>query len=51
MTAEQLAIAAEIVVSSPDFGLLGPALDATLSEIAAVGITDTPDVLVADTGY
>jgi hypothetical protein len=26
-------------------------LDATLSVLAAVGITDTPDVLVADTGY
>jgi hypothetical protein len=44
-------IAAEIFVSSPDFGLLGSVLDATLSELAAVGVSDTPDVLVADTGY
>ena len=51
VTANQIVIAAEIFVSSPDFGLLEPVLDATLRELAAVGITDTPDVLVADTGY
>jgi Transposase DDE domain len=51
VTAEQIVIAAEIFVSSPDFGLLEAVLDATLSELGAVGITDTPGVLVADTGY
>jgi hypothetical protein len=44
-------ISAEIFVSSPDFGLLGAVLNATLSELEAVGVTDTPDVLVADAGY
>jgi hypothetical protein len=51
VTAGQIVIAAEISVSSPDFGLLGPVMDAVLSELAAVGVTDTPGVLVADTGY
>jgi hypothetical protein len=51
VTAGQIVIAAEISVSSPDFGLLGPVMDAALSELEAVGVTDTPGVLVADTGY
>ena len=51
VTANQIVIAAEIFVSSPDFGLLEPVLNATLSELAAADVTDTPDVLVADTGY
>jgi len=51
VTANQVVIAAEIFLSSPDFGLLGPVLDATLSELAAAGVSDTPDVLIADTGY
>ncbi|MCA1679345.1 MAG: transposase, partial [Actinobacteria bacterium] len=51
VTATQIVIAAEISVSSPDFGLLGPVMDAALSELEAVGVTDTPGVLVADTGY
>jgi transposase len=51
VTAGQVVIAAEISVSSPDFGLLGPVMDAALRELEAVGVTDTPGVLVADTGY
>ena len=51
VTAGQIVIAAEISVSSPDFGLLGPVMDAALSELEAVGVTATPGVLVADTGY
>jgi hypothetical protein len=51
VTAGQIVIAAEISVNSPDFGLLCPVLDAALRELAAVGVTDTPGVLVADAGY
>jgi hypothetical protein len=51
VTAGQIVIAAEISVSSPDFGLLGPVMDAALHELVAVGVTDTPHVLVPDTGY
>jgi hypothetical protein len=51
VTTGQIVIAAEISVNSPDFGLLGAVCDAALSELAAVGVTDTPGVLVADAGY
>jgi hypothetical protein len=51
VTTGQIVIAAEISVNSPDFALLRPVLDAALSELAAVGVTDTPAVLVADAGY
>jgi hypothetical protein len=51
VTAGQIVIAAEISVSSPDFGLLGPVMDAAVSELADIGVTDMPGVLVADTGY
>jgi hypothetical protein len=51
VTAGQIVIAAEISVNSPDFGLLRPVCDAALSELAAVDVSDTPGVLVADAGY
>jgi transposase len=51
VTAEQIVIAAEISVSSPDFGLLEPVVTAARAELAKVGVTDTPGVLVADAGY
>jgi hypothetical protein len=44
-------IAPEISPNSPDFGLLGPVAKAALAELVAVGVTDTPGVLVADAGY
>jgi hypothetical protein len=39
VAATQIVIAAEISVSSPDFGLLGPVMDAALRELEAVGVT------------
>jgi hypothetical protein len=51
VTAGQVVIAVETSVNSPDFGLLGPVMDAALNKLAEVGVTDTPGVLVADTGY
>lgn len=51
VTPAQIVIVAEISVNSPDFGLLRPVLNAALGELAAIGLTDTPSVLVADTGY
>ena len=37
VTRGQIVIAAEISVSSPDFGLLGPVMKAALRELAAIG--------------
>ena len=44
-------IAAEIEVVSPDFGHLEPIVTAARRELAGVGITDRPAVVVADSGY
>ena len=48
---QQIVIAAEITVDSPDFGHLEPILNAARNELQAVGVADTPDVIVADAGY
>ena len=47
----QIVLAAEISVSSPDFGHLEPMVEATRRELAAIGIHDRPGVIVADAGY
>ena len=48
---QQVVLAAEISTQSADFGLLEPMVDATRRELTAAGITDTPEVLLADSGY
>jgi len=48
---QQVVIAAEVTVDSPDFGHLEPMVDAALTELEKVGVTDTPNVVVADAGY
>lgn len=47
----QLIVAAEVMTASPDFGHLGPMVAAAQRELAAAGVTDPPDVVVADAGY
>ena len=47
----QIVIAAEVTNASPDFGQLEPIVSAAQSELKRAGITDTPQVLVADAGY
>ena len=41
-TSDQIVIAAEVMVASPDFGHLEPMLHAARAELAAAGVTDTP---------
>jgi transposase len=48
---EQIVIAAEVTASSPDFGHLQPMVEATKRELEAIGVTETPGVAVADSGY
>src|SRR3954468_6218504 len=50
-TEQQIVIAAEVTIDSPDFGHLEPMVKATESELAAAGITARPHVVVADAGY
>jgi len=45
VTAEQIVIAAEVTVDSPDFGHLEPMVSAAQAELANAGICDTPQVV------
>jgi transposase len=47
----QIVLAAEVTLSSPDFGHLEPMIKATRSELGQIGVSDTPGVAVADSGY
>src|SRR5712692_9428708 len=47
----QIVIAAEINNNSPDFGHLEPMVGAAWQELEAAGVTDEPEVMVADAGY
>jgi transposase len=49
--AHQIVLAAEISVSSADFGLLAPMIAAAELELSGVGINAPPEVVLADAGY
>src|SRR4051794_10457261 len=51
VTAEQIVIAADVTVDSPDFGHFEPMVTAAERELARVGITAMPEVVLADAGY
>ena len=42
MNERQIVLAAEVTVSSPDFGQLQPMVEATNGELQAIGVTETP---------
>ena len=48
---QQIVVAAEVSVSSADFGQMGPMIDKARAELAAAGVTDQPGVVLADAGY
>jgi hypothetical protein len=50
-TETQVIIAAEISTDSPDSRLLEPMINTARHELARVGITQPPDVVLADGGY
>ncbi|MDQ3871776.1 MAG: transposase, partial [Chloroflexota bacterium] len=47
----QIVVAAEVTVDSADFGHLEPMVDAVQSELGLAGVTETPEVVLADAGY
>jgi hypothetical protein len=47
----QVVLAAEVSVAAPDFGHLGPMLETTLTGLREQGVTETPEVVLADAGY
>ena len=51
VTEEQIVIAAEVTIDSPDFGHLEPMVTATDNELAAIGLDTPPEVVLADAGY
>ena len=48
---QHVILAAEVMTASPDFGHLGPMVEATRRELTAAGVDDLPAVVVADAGY
>jgi len=50
-TEDQIIVAAEITIDSPDFGHLEPMVAAARTELADAGVTETPGVTLADSGY
>ena len=47
----QVILAAEITNAAPDFGQLAPMFEATMRQLSAQSVTDTPQVVLADAGY
>src|ERR671934_344164 len=50
-TKDQIVIAAEVHVSSADFGQLEPMVAAPRDELARAGIEQAPEIVLADAGY
>jgi transposase len=50
-TEDQIVIAAEVTVDSPDFGHLGPMVAAACDELARAGLDQRPEIVLADAGY
>jgi hypothetical protein len=50
-TEDQIVIAAEVTIDSPDFGHLEPMIRAVDRELRRAGVDTSPDVVVADAGY
>jgi hypothetical protein len=48
---DQIVIAAEVMVASPDFGHLEPMLNAAHNELHAARVTGAPQIVLADAGY
>jgi hypothetical protein len=47
----QIVIAAEVNADSPDFGHLEPMVNAAQIELEDAGVTEKPEIVVADAGY
>jgi hypothetical protein len=50
-TEQQIVIAAEVNVDSPDFGHLEPMVAAAHDELTRAGVEQRPEVVLADAGY
>src|ERR671917_2872076 len=50
-TEDQIVIAAEVTIDSPDFGHLEPMVAAARHELARTGLEHAPEMVLADAGY
>src|SRR5215210_996759 len=50
-TEDQIVVAAELTVASPDFGHLEPMIRAAEHELRQIGVQQPPGVVLADAGY
>jgi hypothetical protein len=48
---QHLILAAEVMTASPDFGHLAPMFNAAQAQLAGAGVSESPEVVVADAGY
>jgi len=48
---DQIIVAAEVTVDSPDFGHLEPMVEAAVEELQKLGVADSPETVLADAGY
>jgi len=46
-----IVLSAEVSIAAADFGQLGPMFETTMRELAEQGVTETPEVVLADAGY
>jgi transposase len=51
VTVRQVVIAAEVNTDSPDFGHLEPMVSSAQAELAGAGVSEAPEVVLADAGY
>jgi transposase len=47
----QVILSSEVSIAAADFGQLGPMFEATMRELAERGVTERPEVVLADAGY
>jgi hypothetical protein len=48
---QHLIVAADVMTASPDFGHLGPIITQARDELAAAGVSASPEAVLADAGY
>jgi transposase len=51
VTTGQIIVGAEVITTAPDYGQLGPVVDATLRDLRQAGVTQRPGTVLADAGY
>jgi transposase len=51
VTTGQIVITADVVTSAPDYARLEPVVHAALRDLQAAGVTEKPEIVLADAGY